>query len=161
MTDKSNYTLHLNDEGMPIEKIGGKALNLSKLSSVGYNIPMAFIISVEAYDYFIKEGLESDIASILNSIDYNKENSIYIGSKLIKNLIKSKEIPKNLQDEIKDQIQNLPEGYYAVRSSALAEDLEDASFAGQLDSFLYIKKEDILENIVECWASYWNEHPIK
>lgn len=161
MKDNPNYTMHLKDEGMAIEKIGGKALNLSKLSSVGYNIPMAFIVSVDAYDFFIKEELESEISAILDSIDYNKENSIYIGSKLIKNLIKSKEIPVNLLNKIQDQIKNLPEGYYAVRSSALAEDLEDASFAGQLDSFLYVSKDDILENIIECWASYWNDHAIK
>jgi len=161
MKDKKNYTVHLNEADMPIEKIGGKALNLSKLASVGYNIPMAFIVSVEAYDYFIKKELESEIASILNSINYNNENSIYIGSKLIKNLIKSKELPKDLRNEIQEQIQRLPKGFYAVRSSALAEDLEDASFAGQLDSFLYVNKDNILENIVECWASYWNDHAIK
>jgi pyruvate,water dikinase len=161
MIDKTNYTMHLKEDDLPMEKVGGKALNLSKLSAVGYNIPMAFIVSVEAYDYFIKEELESEIASILSSIDYNNENSIYIGSKLIKNLIKSKDLPKDLLNEIQDQIKNLPEGYYAVRSSALAEDLEDASFAGQLDSFLYVGKEDIIENLIECWASYWNDHAIK
>ncbi len=161
MRDKTNFTMLLNEDDLPKEKVGGKALNLSKLSSIGYNIPMAFIVSVEAYDYFIKEELESEIVSILNSINYNDENSIFIGSKLIKNLIKSKELPNILLNEIQNQIKNLPEGYYAVRSSALAEDLEDASFAGQLDSFLYVAKDDIVENIIECWASYWNDHAIK
>jgi|UPI00065E472F rifampicin phosphotransferase len=77
MMDKTNYTMLLKEDNLPIEKVGGKALNLSKLSSIGYNVPMAFIVSVEAYDYFIKKELEPEIASILNSINYNNENSIY------------------------------------------------------------------------------------
>ena len=80
---------------------------------------------------------------------------------LIRSIIKSQDLPQNLFLEINNRIINLPEGYYAVRSSAVAEDLPDASFAGQLDSFLNIKKEDILEKIVDCWASYWNDRAVK
>lgn len=161
MDDITTYTMNIKEEGLKVEKIGGKALNLSKLSSVGYNVPPAFIVSADAYDEFINKELETEISAILDSIDFNKENSISKGCSQIRNIIKTGELPENLLLDINNRIQSLPEGYYAVRSSALAEDLEDASFAGQLDSFLNIKKESILENIIECWASYWTDRAVK
>ena len=153
----NKFVIDLKEEEIPIEKIGGKALNLAKMSHAGFNIPPAFTVSVDAYDFFIKKELEDKISKLLNSIDFNNENSISEGSSLIRNIIKSEDMPQNLFLEIK----NLPDGYYAVRSSAVAEDLPDSSFAGQLDSFLNIKKEDILEKIVDCWASYWNDRALK
>ncbi|EKQ54936.1 MAG: phosphoenolpyruvate synthase/pyruvate phosphate dikinase [Methanobacterium sp. Maddingley MBC34] len=155
------YVVDLKEKELPLEKIGGKALNLGKMSSAGFNIPPAFIVSVDAYDFFIKKGLEDKISKILDSIDFENENSISQGCSSIRNIIKREKLPQNLFLEINDKISSLPEGYYAVRSSAVAEDLEDASFAGQLDSFLNIKKEDILEKIIECWASYWNDRAVK
>ena len=131
------------------------------MSEAGFNIPPAFIVSVDAYDFFIKKELEGKISKILDSIDFKDENSISSGCSSIRSIIKSEELPQNLFLEINNNINNLPEGYYAVRSSAVAEDLADASFAGQLDSFLNVKKEDILENIVDCWASYWTDRAVK
>lgn len=153
--------LNLNEKDLPVEKIGGKALNLAKMSFAGFNIPPASIVSVDAYDYFIKKELEGKISEILKSIDFNTENSISQGCSSIRSIIKSESLPADLLTEINNEISKLPQGYYAVRSSAVAEDLADASFAGQLDSFLNIKREDILEKVVDCWASYWNDHAVK
>ena len=149
MSDISHYVLDLREKELPIEKIGGKALNLGKMSEAGFNIPSAFVVSVDAYDFFIKKELEGKISKILDSIDFKDENSISSGCSLIRSIIKSEQLPPNLFLEINNSLKNLPEGHYAVRSSAVAEDLVDASFAGQLDSFLNVKKEDILENIVD------------
>jgi pyruvate,water dikinase len=161
MADTNTYVIVLSEKDLPIEKIGGKALNLGKMSSAGFNIPPAFIVSVEAYDLFIKKELEGKISEILDSIDFNSEDSVSMGCSQIRNIIKSEKLPENLFLEINKKIAAIPEGYYAVRSSAVAEDLQDASFAGQLDSFLNIKKEDILEKIIDCWASYWNDRAVK
>lgn len=158
---ESKYLVDLKEKDIPLEKIGGKALNLGKMSSAGFNIPPAFIVSVDAYDFFIKKELEGKLSRILDSIDFENENSISQGCSSIRNIIKSEDLPKNLFLEINNKICNLPDGYYAVRSSAVAEDLEDASFAGQLDSFLNIKKENILEKIIDCWVSYWNDRAVK
>lgn len=155
-----DYVLDLTGEDHPINKIGGKALNLSKLLNAGFNVPPAFIISVDAYDLFIK-GLEHRITKIMDSIDFKDDESLSKGCASIRSLIKSGKIPENLSKEISNKILNLPDGYYAVRSSAVAEDLPDASFAGQLDSFLNIRKEEILEMIILCWASYWNDRAVK
>ncbi len=156
-----NYVIDLKEKNTNINKIGGKALNLTKMSSEGFNIPPAFVVSVDAYDIFIKKELKTKISKLLDSIDFKDEKSISKGCSAIREIIKSEELPENLLSSIKNKINDLPDGYYAVRSSAVAEDLEDASFAGQLDSFLYIKKEGILKNIIDCWASYWNDRAVK
>ncbi len=161
MVDEGKYVMDLIEKDHPIEKIGGKALNLGKMSFAGFNIPPAFIVSVDAYDFFIKKELHGQISKILDSIHFENEKSISYGCSSIRDLIKKEELPQDLFLEINEQIKNLPDGYYAVRSSAVAEDLEDASFAGQLDSFLNIKKENILEKVVDCWASYWTDRAVK
>jgi pyruvate,water dikinase len=155
------YVIDLNQQDLILEKAGGKALNLAKMAQSGFDVPPAFIISVDAYDSFIKHELEGKISRVLDSIDFNQEDSISSGCASIKDLIKEKELPSHLHSQITNKINTLPEGYYAVRSSAVAEDLADASFAGQLDSYLYITKEDILEKVVDCWASYWNDRAVK
>jgi rifampicin phosphotransferase len=161
MVEIYKYVTELHECDLPLEIIGGKAINLCKMSSAGFNIPPAFIVMVNAYNFFINDELEYKISKILDSIDFNIKNSVSDGCSEIQNLIKSEDLPKNLVVEINDKIKNLPEGYFAVRSSSVAEDLPDASFAGQLDSFLNVKNEDILEKIIDCWASYWNVHAVK
>ena len=161
MGNERNYVIDLNNADLHQEKIGGKALNLAKMSRAGFNIPPAFVVSVDAYDFFIKKELEDEISKIINSINFTKEKSISEGCSSIRNLIQKEEIPQSMFSEIEKELMKLPEGYYAVRSSAIAEDLEDASFAGQLDSFLNIKKENIIEKVIECWASYWTDRAVK
>lgn len=161
MVDINRYVQDLKEKDLPLEKIGGKALNLAKLSYAGFHIPPAFIVTVEAYDLFIKKGLEGKISEILDSIDFNHEDSVSEGCSIIRSIIKKEHLPPELLSEINNKLNKLPDGYYAVRSSAVAEDQPDASFAGQLDSFLNIKREDILEKIIHCWASYWNDRAVK
>lgn len=161
MVNKKNYVMELKAKDIPLEKIGGKALNLSKMSKAGFNIPPAFVVGVDAYDFFIKQKLEAEISKILASIDFNNDKSLSEGCASIRNLIKTERVPDAILVEINNKIESLPPGYYAVRSSATSEDLDDASFAGQLDTFLNIRKEDILESISDCWASYWNNRAVK
>lgn len=152
-----SYVINLQKD-LPIEKIGGKALNLGKLIRSGFHIPPAIVVTVEAYDKFIQKELEREITEILDLIDFDDEKSISIGCSRIHEIITSVELPENVWNDIAVKI---PDGYYAVRSSAISEDMPDASFAGQLDSYLNVKKEDIPEKVVECWASYWNERAVK
>ncbi|RJS49046.1 MAG: phosphoenolpyruvate protein kinase [Methanobacterium sp.] len=161
MVNKKNYVMELKARDITLEKIGGKALNLSKMSKAGFNIPPALVVGVDAYDFFIKQNLEAEISKILASIDFNNDKSLSEGCASIRNLIKTEKVPDAILVEINNKIEILPPGYYAVRSSATSEDLDDASFAGQLDTFLNIRKEDILEKIIDCWASYWNERAVK
>ncbi|MGB8233641.1 MAG: PEP/pyruvate-binding domain-containing protein, partial [Methanobacterium sp.] len=113
MVDTNKYVLDLTVIGLPIEKIGGKALNLGKMAFAGFNIPPSFIISVDAYDLFIKKELVGKLSKILDSIDFNHESSISEGCSLIRSIIKSESLPPNLFLEINNKILDLPEGYYA------------------------------------------------
>jgi pyruvate,water dikinase len=161
MVEQIEFISDIKGKPLPLEKIGGKALNLSKLSLAGFKVPPAFTVTVDAYDNFIKKELKGKISDILDSIDFNHENTISVGCSQIKKIIKSEDLPPQLYLNIINKISTLPEGYYAVRSSAVAEDLPDASFAGQLDSFLNIKKENIFDKIIKCWSSYWNDRAVK
>ncbi|GAB4315619.1 MAG: PEP/pyruvate-binding domain-containing protein [Methanobacteriaceae archaeon] len=153
---------YIKDLGKDLHRdlIGGKALNLCRLSQAGFRVPPAFIVTASAYSDFITN-FEEKILELLDSIDYRQEESVFKGCEQIKSLLKSEPLPEILDQVINNKISNLPQGYYAVRSSAVAEDLQDASFAGQLDTFLNTKKEDILDKVIDCWASYWNSRAVK
>ncbi len=113
--DNTEYVIELSVSDPILEKIGGKALNLAKMTSAGFDIPPAFTVSVDAYDTFIKKELEAKVSKILNSIDFKDDKSISKGCAQIRDIIKRDKLPEKLQVELKNQIENLPEGYYAVR----------------------------------------------
>lgn len=156
----SIYVKDLQAQDLHREDIGGKALNLCRILQAGFKVPYAFIVTVDAYNTFIIN-FKDEISKILDSTDFNQEKSVSKGCQRIKSILESGALPEELYLEFKNTISKLPDGYYAVRSSALAEDLEDASFAGQLDTFLNTSKEDILDRIIDCWASYWNDRAVK
>jgi pyruvate,water dikinase len=152
----NEYVTELSRGSYTLEEVGGKAVNLAHMIQDGFNIPSAYVVKVDAYNTFIRESLGGEISAQLLEIDFNDENSLSRGCKNIRDTIKRVKLPDNFFSDI-----DMPKGYYAVRSSAVSEDLPDASFAGQLDSYLNIKRNDILEKVVECWASYWTDRAVK
>ena len=108
MADIPHYVIDLKEKDSTLEKIGGKAINLARMSEAGFNVPPAFIVSVDAYDFFIKKELEGKISKILDSIDFKDDNSISSGCSLIRSIIKSEELPQNILLEINNSISNLP-----------------------------------------------------
>lgn len=76
-------------------------------------------------------------------------------------MIEAEGMPQSILDEIDSFLIDFGGSYFAVRSSAVAEDLPDASFAGQQDTFLFIRPEDVGRMVVRCWASYWNDRAVK
>lgn len=152
----TEYTVELGKDKLPIEEIGGKAVNLDLMIQSGFNVPPAFVIKVEAYQDFIEKKLQGEISQILDQIDFEDEQSISQGCQTIRKYIKSVQLPGSILSD-----RQISDGFYAVRSSAISEDLPDASFAGQLDSFLNVKKDYILKKVVECWASYWTDRAVK
>ncbi|MDD1775452.1 MAG: phosphoenolpyruvate protein kinase, partial [Methanobacterium sp.] len=152
----NEYVTELSRGSYTLEEVGGKAVNLAHMIQDGFNIPSAYVVKVDAYNTFIRDSLGGEISAQLLEIDFNDENSLSRGCKNIRDTIKRVKLPDNFFSDI-----DIPKGYYAVRSSAVSEDLPDASFAGQLDSYLNIKRDDILEKVVECWASYWTDRAVK
>ncbi|MHC1608843.1 MAG: PEP/pyruvate-binding domain-containing protein [Candidatus Methanofastidiosia archaeon] len=144
-----------------ISKIGGKAINLSKMINAEFAVPMGFIVPVETYEEFFKNNeLEKKILSCLEDLDFSDEKEIAKCSTNIKNMILNGHICDNIFEEISDPLNDYKLFLWAVRSSATAEDLPKASFAGQQDTYLNVKTEDIMAHIKLCWASYWNDRAI-
>lgn len=132
-------------------KYGGKADSLLYLSENKILVPEFFIITKKDYINFLtKNKIYSEIKTLFLNKDYKK----------IKELIKSQPITQELKEKIKENILKINSKFYAIRSSATNEDGENKSYAGQYDSFLNIKKEELFENIKSCWCSLYNENVI-
>ncbi len=140
-----------------LETVGGKASNLAVMSRGGMPVPDAFVICTSAYHLFLEEtGLGAKISFLLDKLDFNDREEMAAAAERIQTMISSQVMPSSLKEEIDEMALGLG-GLLAVRSSAVAEDMPDASFAGQQDSFLNVEATDASVYARRCWASYWNE----
>ncbi|MEE8167349.1 MAG: phosphoenolpyruvate synthase [Candidatus Hydrothermarchaeales archaeon] len=142
---------------------GGKGANLGELVKAQLPIPNAFVVTAEAYAHFIKEsGLGEKIMSILGETDVDDNRELQNASKSIRKLINEAEMPKNIEMEIINSYKQLTGGksLAAVRSSATAEDLPGASFAGQQETFLNVSEEEVAEAVQRCWSSLFTPRAI-
>lgn len=155
--------------------VGGKGANLAEIYNLKIPVPSGFAVTAQAYDYFIEEaGVKKKISELLEGIDYEDTEKLKKATKEVRDLIENSKMPEDLEeeileayealgaedsklnekpaDEILDKVPEKP--FVAARSSATAEDLPDASFAGQQDTFLNIKEDkELLESIKKCFAS--------
>ena len=140
---------------------GGKGASLGEMMNAGMNVPDGFIVTSNAFESFIKEtDLIQEIDSILNTVDLKAIHTIDSASEKIQGLILSKTIPGNIKEEILASFKNLNAKLVAVRSSATAEDGAEHAWAGQLDSYLNVNEQDVLENVKNCWASLFTPRAI-
>jgi pyruvate,water dikinase len=167
---KSGFCIPFEESGIDdTDLVGGKNASLGELLKAGVNVPPGFSVSTEGYDYFfIKTGLNGEIRLALEEItDVRDRLKFEDISRKIYALIEKHSIPIEIEESIKKGYQALCDkvGVYpilvAVRSSGTAEDLEEASLAGQHDSFLFVKGEDeIVKNVLKCWASSFTPRAI-
>lgn len=138
---------------------GGKGSNLGELSRSGFDVPPGFIITTAAYDRSLQENeVQSDIDSLLGSLDNDSSSSVSAVSKRIRELFETITIPRDIRDEILRNYSKLNHSAVAVRSSATAEDLAEAAFAGQQETFLnVIGAQALMDAVRACWASLWSE----
>ena len=152
----------LDSSDLNISLVGGKGINIAKMISSGFSVPPALSVTVDAYEMFLDiTGIREKIAKILDETDFDNEPSLEESSSKIRNLFFTAELPEEEINILKKNFFNLEGEYFAVRSSAVAEDLADASFAGQQDTYLNVRKHDIIEKVLTCWASYWNARAMK
>lgn len=150
-----------NDVGL----VGGKGANLGEMTRAGIPVPPGFIVTAESWYHFIDEtGLRNEIKSQLKGLDVNDSKRLQKVSEEIKWLITSTKTPKYLEEKIKQYYKQLSSGtnmLVAVRSSATAEDLPDASFAGQQATFLNVQGEaEVARAVKKCWASLFEARAI-
>ena len=154
---------------------GGKGANLAEMYNIKIPVPPGFVVTAQAYDYFIeKAGIKEKIKELLNKIDYEDTKKLEEITKNIRAFILDSKFPKEMKQEIIEAYEDLDIGdfdshkgtvsdilkhssepiFVAVRSSATTEDLEGASFAGQQETYLNIKGNDeLIESIKKCFAS--------
>jgi len=150
-----------------IQIAGGKAANLGELTSAGFNVPPGFVLTTAAYDYFIEQkGLSRKVDKALEAVDVADDRSLQDASSSIRTAFEKIEIPLDLKDEVLREYKKLFKDHHerrfvAVRSSATAEDLPTASFAGQQDTFLNVSSpEDLLDKVRKCWSSLFTPRAI-
>jgi phosphoenolpyruvate synthase/pyruvate phosphate dikinase len=158
------YTLPLSDMQADLETVGGKGMSLAKLARAGLPVPGGFHVTTEAYREFVKvNDLQSKIEAALQTADPALPSTLETASVTIGNFFAQAQISGVLANAIVNAYATLPGSNpaVAVRSSATAEDLPDASFAGQQETYLNISGADeVLKATKKCWASLWTARAI-
>jgi pyruvate, water dikinase len=170
---EKKFILGLQEAGIgDIARVGGKNASLGEmmrhLSELGIRIPGGFIITVEAYQLFIDHNqLDAKINSLIAAVDYENIESLRRAGLQTRNLIRNAKFPPELSRMIIEAYYALSEKYgqettdVAVRSSATAEDLPDASFAGQQETYLNVRgPAAIMDSVRNCFASLFTDRAI-
>lgn len=171
--NNSKFTLPLYQVGIDdIEKVGGKNASLGEmiqhLTSAGVRIPGGFVITVSAYHEFIRyNNLESTLRHIIGTIDYDNIESLRRGGSQVRLLINNARFPKEISEQVILAYEELSATFnqnytdVAVRSSATAEDLPDASFAGQQETYLNVRgPASLMDAVRNCFSSLFTDRAI-
>jgi len=151
------------DIDVDVAMVGGKASALGRLIRNGVRVPPGFVLRTEALKTHLREArIENTIRSLCDEADFAKVEARAYVSATIRELICGAALPEVIRDELIARAHPLlARGPVVVRSSAVGEDSESASFAGQLDSVLHIVDDESLERaVLSCWASYWSERAL-
>jgi len=145
-----------------IPTVGGKGANLGEMTNAGIPVPPGFIVTATAYfDFLEKTGITEKIRQLLKSVDVNNSRQLQQVAQQVQQVILKAGMPPELADEIRKAYSKLGDGLVAVRSSATAEDLPEASFAGQQSTFLNLKGEEaVISAVQRCWASLFEARAI-
>lgn len=151
-----------------IPEAGGKGASLGEMTKNGFPVPNGFVVTSEAYFNFIEEkGIKNQIVETIDAIDVENTEQLERVSEKIRELIEKTTMPNDIKEEIVLNYWKLNESekeegaLVAVRSSATAEDLPEASFAGQQETYLNIQGSDEVVNAVQrCWASLFTARAV-
>ena len=166
------YAIRFEELGMDdVERVGGKNASLgemiSNLAGAGVKVPGGFATTAQAYrDFLGHEGLADRINAALDELDVDDIRKLAVTGKQIREWVMSTPFPAKLRADVANAYEQLvresgPEASFAVRSSATAEDLPDASFAGQQETFLNVKGIDsVIDAMHEVFASLFNDRAI-
>ncbi|MCX6679441.1 MAG: phosphoenolpyruvate synthase [Methanothrix sp.] len=146
--------------------VGGKGASLGEMINIGVPVPGGFAVTAQAFrDFLNRAGIAKKLFEALK-VDVNQESELHRAEQTAKKLIMDAEVPEDIENAIKSRYEELckREGeqvFVAVRSSATAEDLPDASFAGQQETFLNMRgAEDVFNAVRKCWASLYGARAI-
>ena len=147
-----------------LETVGGKGASLGELTGAGLPVPPGFVVTAGTYRSFIEEAeIDEELFSAVD-VDADDSAALAEAADRAQELILETPFPEALREEILESYREVgdedEEAFVAVRSSATAEDLPDASFAGQQETFLNVTEENLLDRVRECWASLFTQRAI-
>jgi len=142
--------------------VGGKGANLGEMTNAGIPVPPGFIVTASAYyDFLESSKIENKIRNLLKPLDPGNSKQLQQIAAEIKQVILNATMPPQLAKEIEQAYAEMGGGLVAVRSSATAEDLPEASFAGQQSTFLNLRDEkEVVAAVQGCWASLFEARAI-
>jgi pyruvate,water dikinase len=145
-----------------IGAVGGKGSNLGEMTNAGIPVPPGFIVTASAYLNFLRgSGMTNKIKVLMKSLDANDSKQLQQVSERVQRVILDRPMPPELAGKIEQAYGRLGGGPVAVRSSATAEDLPEASFAGQQSTFLNVTGEkEVVAAVHKCWASLFTARAI-
>lgn len=140
---------------------GGKGSSLGEMMSAKMPVPPGFVVIAQTFDKFLEvTDLGVEIEAIMKKVNKNDINSVDRASNEIRGLINDAKFPEDIAKEIMNLFTLLRAKETAIRSSATAEDSSIASWAGELESYLNVRKKDILASVKKCWASLFTPRAI-
>lgn len=145
---------------------GGKGANLGELVKAGLPVPPGFVITAEVYSKFLNtSGINGEIMGKLKKTNVDDSKALQRVSKQIRGIIRKTKVPGKISASIKKHNKKLCDSggnprLVAIRSSATAEDLPGASFAGQQETFLNVREMEVVEKVQECWSSLYTPRAI-
>ncbi len=163
MTPDSQHIVWFAEVGRDdVPLVGGKGANLGELTQADIPVPPGFVVTTRAYREFINHsGLDHVLRRILQGLNVDDDDQLNATADAVQHAIEQAEMPATMQQEITAAYAELGEGPVAVRSSATAEDLAEASFAGQQATFLNIEGGvNVVEAVQRCWASLFEVRAI-
>ncbi len=169
MDDTSKYVIPFEECDLSmVNRVGGKCASLGELLKAQIPVPPGYAITTDTYERFLEEnGLTGKILTRLDGVDENMVEEVHRASEDIRTWIEAGSVAQPLEDTIAESYRllskrtRIPACPVAVRSSATAEDLPDASFAGQQDTFLWVRGvDDLLVATRKCWSSLFTPRAI-
>ncbi|WP_407493064.1 PEP/pyruvate-binding domain-containing protein [Pseudooceanicola sp. MF1-13] len=158
------YTLDFsNISHADFNRVGGKCASLGEMTQAGVAVPPGFAVTTDAYQAMLDHhGLRAEIERALEKVDPDNIDDVDRAAQAIRIRIRSHHMPAEVEQAIRDAYaamgDNMP---VAVRSSATAEDLPDASFAGQQDTYLWVRGADeVVHHVRDCWASLYTTRAV-
>ncbi len=145
-----------------IPVVGGKGANLGEMTNAGIPVPSGFIVTAAAYfDFIEKSGITDKIRTLLEPLNVHNSKQLQEIAVKVQKLIEDADMPPEIAREIEQAYIKMGKGLVAVRSSATAEDLPEASFAGQQATFLNVQGEkEVVRAVQNCWASLFGARAI-
>jgi phosphohistidine swiveling domain-containing protein len=162
MQAKSNFIIPLSDPSAGHAQVGGKGASLRRLAAAGFPVPDGFHVTTAAYTQFVAANrLEVEITASLATLNPTQPASLEIAALRIQAAFEAGHMPEAIASEIAAAYIALGNPPVAVRSSATAEDLPKASFAGQQETYLNMRGEAmVLDAVKRCWGSLWTARAI-